>query len=532
PPSPNRSAGRISNAGSALLCAGLACAVLFFAAFDARAQAVEHSDANITTFGLGVFDASALTTTDLPLSPDFDGDITTYTATAGIDSTTVISSPAPPSGGSITINGADTAILNLDPGANVFTIVSTTADRTKKRTYTLTIYRVPDITALALSSGMLTPAFDKSALAYTAHINATIDNITLTPTFSGSGVTATVGLAGRNGAAVSSGVASGEIESAEGNVIELKVGLADAKATYRITVMQVSLPFASQQADLRLHGGAAVSLILPAADGAPAYTYALSALPAGLSFNAATRAISGRPTATQSTTTITTMTYSAVDSSGLAGEQTFEIRVTAPPVFASPPPAGIVLPRNAVARTTLPALRGGYTPHAYALAGAVPAGLAFNANSRVLSGTPSALDEATLTYTATDAAGADGAASGIVTAEIRIRVLAFDLDVDNNGAINVQDGIMVARYLLGVRGAALLDGQHDGDAAAATRIGGNIQDGVDLASLDLDDDSDVDWRDGILLARYLLGLRDEVLVAGMDGAVAATVEGNVRALLP
>ncbi|MGR3912935.1 MAG: putative Ig domain-containing protein [Gammaproteobacteria bacterium] len=440
------------------------------------------------------------------------------------------------------LNGRQVASFGghaLNHGGNVCVF---TDPRISARSYTLIVTRTPpDVTGLALSSGALSPAFSNGILNYTAQVPLEVDKTTLRATFGGGGggITASVGIAGETAAAISSGVSSGEIDLAEGeNIIHFVIArrvsspLGSWSATYRIAVTRTSLPFASEQADLLLHGDVPLTLVLPAADGAPPYTYTVSDnLPAGLSFNASARTISGRPMATPSTTTLSDITYSAVDSTGLEGQQTFEIRVTEQPVFKPPPAAAIVLPRNAVARTTLPAMRGGHAPRTYALSGTLPDGLAFSTATRVLSGTPSALADAALTYTAKDKAGTAGAASGILTAEIRIRVLAFDLDVDNTGAINVQDGIMVARYLLGVRGAALLDGQNDGDAAAATRIGGNIQDGADLGALDVDADSDVDWMDGVLLARYLLGLRDEVLVAGMDGAVAATVAGNVRALL-
>ncbi|MDA7967858.1 MAG: hypothetical protein MPK31_02830, partial [Gammaproteobacteria bacterium] len=122
-----------------------------------------------------------------------------------------------------------------------------------------------------------------------------------------------------------------------------------------------------------------------------------------------------------------------------------------------------------------------------------------------------------------------GTASGILTSDIRIRVLEFDLDVDNSGAITAQDGIMIARHLLGAEAASVTANQ---SGTAAATVAGNIQDGVDLGLLDVDADNDTDGNDGIMVARYILGLRGDELVAGMGDAVAATVEGKMGALTP
>ncbi|MGR3914778.1 MAG: putative Ig domain-containing protein, partial [Gammaproteobacteria bacterium] len=388
------------------------------------------------------------------------------------------------------------------------------------------------IDAVAKTQFPIRPGFSAGNLSYTASVPFATTSVTVSA--ESVSTTAAITLAVGPEVSVDRGAVSHTLPLSPGaNDIGIFTsspsGLTQRAYALKVT-REVTLTFAMRQTNLFLHGGVAASLILPTVTGgASPYAYTLSALPAGLSFNASTNTISGSPTAVASTTTLTEMTHTATDNNGVTGEQTFEIRVAPAPAFESTAPALLALRLDAVASpVTLPALVGGYAPRAYTLTGAVPAGLAFAADTRILSGTPSAIADATLTYTAKDALGSSGEASGVVTAEIRIRVLAFDLNVDDAGGITVQDGIMVARYLLGVRGAALIDGQSIGNA---TTIGGNIQDGVDLAALDVDADSDVDWRDGILLARYLLGLRDEVLVAGMDGAVAATVEGNVRALL-
>ncbi|CAJ2376865.1 MAG: hypothetical protein IBGAMO2_490027 [Arenicellales bacterium IbO2] len=301
-------------------------------------------------------------------------------------------------------------------------------------------------------------------------------------------------------------------------------------ATVQTDVCPCSLAFASAQGEVRMHGGASASVTLPAAKhGTSPYSYGLNTLPTGLAFNKDTRTISGTPAAVSSVTT-SNMNYVVVDSSGTGSEQTFDIQVAPALTFASAPPAELVFARDAAVSETLPEISGGFTPHAYSLeGGALPTGLAFNASTRILSGTPSALADVTRTYTAKDALGAAGTASGILTSDIRIRVLEFDLDVDNSGAITAQDGIMIARHLLGAEAVSVIAKQ---TGTTAATVAGNIQDGVDLGLLDVDADNDTDANDGIMVARYILGLRGDELVAGMGDAVAATVEGKMAALTP
>ncbi len=459
------------------------------------------------------------------LTPAFNPEIRTYTLSVPFSHTGTAFQITWPDGGEIKANGGSTGV-SFSPGA---TVVVLSASGTP-RTYTVTIFRVPSVTALALSAGALTPAFSSTVFTYETTVAA--ESITLTPTFSGSGITATVGLAGGTAASVASGAASGAIALEEGkNSIELKVGTSSAKATYGIAVTRASnLSFASEQADLQLHGGAAASVVLPAATGgASPYSYWLSALPAGLAFNKTTRAISGTAAAVSSTTT-DNMKYFAVDTNGANGEQTFDIQVAPALSFASAPPAELVFARNTAVSETLPEISGGFTPHAYSLeGGALPTGLAFNASTRILSGTPSALADVTRAYTAKDALGTAGTASGVVTSDIRIRVVEFDLDVDDSGAITAQDGIMIARHLLGAEAVSVAEKQ---TGATASEVAGNIQDGVDLGMLDVDADNDTDGNDGIMIARYILGLRGDELVAGMGDATAATVEGKMAALTP
>ena len=182
--------------------------------------------------------------------------------------------------------------------------------------------------------------------------------------------------------------------------------------TFTITV-STGLAFPAQD-DLAYTAGTAIDdLELPAATGGTGtISYTLTgpsagALPAGLTFNAGTRVLSGTPTTAGGPTTLT---YTATDSATTPtmATQTFTVTINAALALdlttLTVPDYGA----GTAITLTLPAATGGTTPISYTLtgpsAGPLPAGLTFNATTRVLSGTPTAVGTTTLTYTATDAA--------------------------------------------------------------------------------------------------------------------------------
>lgn len=109
-----------------------------------------------------------------------------------------------------------------------------------------------------------------------------------------------------------------------------------------------------------------------------------SSLPAGLSLNAASGAISGTPTQPG----IFNFTVVVTDSLGVTGSKLFAILVTAELTITTPPnlpTAGV-----GVAYSTAIQAAGGVPPYSFsALPQALPPGLVFNGSTGVLSGTPS-----------------------------------------------------------------------------------------------------------------------------------------------
>lgn len=101
------------------------------------------------------------------------------------------------------------------------------------------------------------------------------------------------------------------------------------------------------------------------------------------------------------------------------------------------------------------------------------------------------------------------------------------LNVDGNGVLEPQsDGVLILRYVLGVRGTALSTGALGG---GATRTGAALESYLD--GLDLNADGDAPparaTTDGVLLLRALLGLTGSALTTGVTQSGAPGVRDAV-----
>ncbi len=92
------------------------------------------------------------------------------------------------------------------------------------------------------------------------------------------------------------------------------------------------------------------------------------------------------------------------------------------------------------------------------------------------------------------------------------------IDVDANGHVDaLTDGLLIIRYLFGIRGSALIEGSVANDCSRCTvlEIEPFLQGLVVPSLIDIDGNGTVDTlTDGLLIIRYLFGIRGSALIEG------------------
>jgi hypothetical protein len=190
-------------------------------------------------------------------------------------------------------------------------------------------------------------------------------------------------------------------------------GATTATATVSIRGPPAALSPSSQTLNVAV--GSAVAPVLPAPSGfATTVEYGLSpsALPAGLSFTPATGVVSGSPSTAWPTTVYTVTGADGVSSA----TSTFDLTVVAPPLA---PATQTITATTGTAITATAVLQaaGLSPPITYAITPPLPAGLALNATTGVVTGKPTVVSAlAAHTITATDANKATS--TGVVNVDV------------------------------------------------------------------------------------------------------------------
>ena len=341
-------------------------------------------------------------------------------------------SPVLPTGLSFnTANGQVTGTPTVVSASTTYTVTVTDANgATNTATFSLTVNSAVTATQAVASTVLtqnklaapftpVTGSGGTAPLAYSVapalpaglSLNAANGQITGTPTAAAAQATYTVTVTDANNATA----------TATFNLtINSAVSAAQTVATIKLTVNQAAAP---------------VTPVTGSGGTAP-LTYSVApALPAGLSMASATGQITGTPTAV-SFTTIYTVTVT--DANGATATNTFNLTVN-PGVTATQAVATTVLTQNHAATPFTPVTgAGGTAPLAYAVAPALPAGLAFSTSTGQVSGTPTAVSASTTyTVTVTDANGATGTATfnltvnAAVTATVTVPTITL---TQNNAA--------------------------------------------------------------------------------------------------
>ena len=189
------------------------------------------------------------------LSPAFNSDTYEYTVTVPTTQTTIGFTPtAVDNSSTIKVNGVTVKSGNKSPniklseGDNDVEISLTTKDGDTS-TYTVKVtrtalFRSAQLTGLTLTTGTLTPAFNKGIYEYTATVDNSVTSIGVTPTAEDSAATITV-----NGKTVPSGATSPYVNLDEGgNVISIKV--TDTKDNSNVYVLNVTRRYSKTNVNL------------------------------------------------------------------------------------------------------------------------------------------------------------------------------------------------------------------------------------------------------------------------------------------
>ena len=180
---------------------------------------------------------------------------------------------------------------------------------------------------------------------------------------------------------------------------------------YTIVVGTNSLTFAPASLPNATHG-AVYNQTVTANGGTGPYTYSVAAgsLPAGLSLNPNTGAITGIPTGSGESS----LTIQAVDTAGNIGTQAYTVNVGTGSLTVNP--ASLPNGTQSTAYSQTVSASGGTGPFIFSLiSGALPAGLSLDASTGVISGTPTTLGQSIFTIQAVGSTGDAGSRAYAVT---------------------------------------------------------------------------------------------------------------------
>ncbi|MDK1252891.1 autotransporter domain-containing protein [Cronobacter dublinensis] len=337
------------------------------------------------------------------LSPNFSAATTSYHATVDYAVSSVTLTPVTAhAAATVTVNGSPVAsgsasqAITLSVGANNIGIIVTAEDGTPK-TYNVIVQRseqrpvAGNVTAqvaansnanpvtLALSGGAATSV---SLVTPPSHGVVVVSGLSVT-------YTPLTGYTGSDSFVYHASNSAGDSADA---TVSLTI-LAPTAVT--IAPASGALPAATT--------GSAWSQTLSATGGSAPYTWTAHGLPAGISLNAATGALSGTPTTAGSFTF--SVTVKEAGNVSATASYTLVVGAVTPGVTLTVTPAAGALPAGTTgsAWSQTFAVSGGTAPYRWQLSGALPAGLTFSDGS--LKGTPTTAGSSAFTLTATDANG-------------------------------------------------------------------------------------------------------------------------------
>jgi Putative Ig domain len=326
----------------------------------------------------------------------------TLQATGGTGAYTwSISSGILPAGLSL---AASTGIVSGKPtGSGNFSFGVTVKDSgspAQSTSATVTLSVVQAGSALAISTTTLPGGVPNTT--YSTTLNATGGKSPYTWSLTSGTLPAGLSLAASTGVISGKPTASGtsnltfSVSDSSSPVQTKTVALSLVVAPPALAITTSSLPSGTS--------GSSYSNLVQASGGTTPYSWSIASgsLPAGLTLTSATGLISGKPTATGTSS----FTVQVTDSGSPAQTQTLKLSI----VIAAPAPAPLTISTTSLSAGTKGSTYssamqagGGTTPYTWSISsGSLPAGLSLTAASGVISGTPTASGTTSFNATVTD----------------------------------------------------------------------------------------------------------------------------------
>ena len=370
--------------------------------FTVKATDAETPTAQTATAALSITISAAplsVVTTSLPTGVDGSSYSTTLQAAGGVSPYTwSVTTGSLPAG--LTL-AASTGVISGTPTASsaTFTVTATDSEtptaQTATKQLTITVNPQLSVTTTTLAAGTVGTTYNQTLGAAGG----------ITPY---SWAVTTGSLPAGLSLNSATGAITGKPTGPHVGAISFTVTVTDSENPTKTASASLSITISAPPLSVTTQSlvagtlGTAYSASVAATGGITPYAWSISAgsLPAGLSLNAGTGAITGTPTG--SVTGPINFTVKVTDSESPAGSATaaLSITISAAPlsVTTSSLPTGV---DGSSYSTTLQAA-GGVSPYTWSVTtGSLPAGLTLAASTGVISGTPTA-SSATFTVTATD----------------------------------------------------------------------------------------------------------------------------------
>nr|WP_298096091.1 putative Ig domain-containing protein [uncultured Shinella sp.] len=329
-------------------------------------------------------------------------------ATGGVGTITyAVTSGSLPAGLSLnTSSGAITGTPTTGAlGTANFTVTATAATTgSASANYSITVTAPPVVltptTGTALTAGVVGTSYSDTSISATGGVG------TITYAVTSGSLPAGLSLNTSSGAITGTPTA-GALGTANFTVTATASTTGSAAASYSIAVTAppvVLTPTTGAALTAGVVGTSYSDTSISATGGVGALTYAVAsgALPAGLSLNSSTGAITGTPTAAAFGTSNFTVSAAAATSGSTTAA--YSITITAPPVVMSPASGAITGGTGGLAYSTTISATGGVGTITFAVtAGALPPGLTLNTATGEISGAATAMGTFNVGITATAA---------------------------------------------------------------------------------------------------------------------------------